>query len=49
MTKLSGGLVKGHVVGSVIGDAAMARAATGAATFYARPGEKATIEDFILS
>ncbi len=40
--------VKGHVVGSVIGPAAMARVATGAATFYARPGEKAAMEDFVL-
>jgi|SRR5579862_2270415 len=40
--------VKGHVVGSVIGPTAMARVATGATTFYARPGEKAAIEDFVL-
>jgi hypothetical protein len=48
MTKLSGGLMKGQVVGSVVGAAAAARVPTGPATFYARPGEKAGIEDFVL-
>ncbi len=40
--------LSGHVIGSVIGATAMARVAAGAATFYARPGEKAAIEDFVL-
>jgi hypothetical protein len=40
--------IKGHVIGSVIGATATARVAAGAATFYARPGEKAAIEDFVL-
>src|SRR6202162_3608812 len=47
-SKFSGGLVKEHVVGAVIGATAKARVQTGAATFYARPGEKAAIEDFVL-
>jgi len=41
-------LIKGHVIGSVVGATAMARVAAGAATFYARPGEKAAMEDFVL-
>jgi hypothetical protein len=48
VSKLSVGLVKGHVVGSVIGGTAKARVPSGAATFYARPGEKAAIDDFVL-
>jgi hypothetical protein len=45
---LSGGLLKGHVVGSVIGPNAKTRAAHGPGTFYARLGEKSAIDDFAL-
>jgi hypothetical protein len=45
---LSGGLVKGHLIGSVIGAVAKTRVADHNATFFVRLGEKATIDDFAL-
>ena len=48
MTKLSGGLVKGHVIGAVVGPSAQMRLKTGRVTFYARLGEKMAIEDLTL-
>ena len=41
-------LFKWHVVGSVVGAAAATRLAKGSATFYARLGEKASIDDLVL-
>ncbi len=48
ISSLSAGLVKGHVIGSVIGPNAKIRAENGPATFYVRLAEKATIDDLAL-
>ena len=48
LTALSGGLVKGHVVGSIVGPTAGTRVASNASVFYLRLPEKAMIEDFVL-
>jgi len=48
LTALSGGLVKGHVVGSIVGPTAGTRAAGNASVFYLRLPERAMIEDFVL-
>lgn len=45
---LSGGLVKGHIVGSVIGPKAETRVGASPVIFYVRLGEKASIDDFTL-
>jgi len=48
VSSLSGGLLKGHIIGSVIGPAAKTRASGSPAIFYVRLGEKATIDDIAL-
>jgi len=48
MSKLSVGMVKGHIIGSMVGVAAKTRTAEGAAVFYFRLGEKAAIDDITL-
>jgi len=48
ISSLSGGLLKGHIIGSVIGPAAKVRVPTPPAVFYVRLGEKATIDDLAL-
>jgi hypothetical protein len=48
MSSLSGGLVKGHTIGSVIGAAAKTRIAAHDAVFYVRLPEKEMIDDFAL-
>jgi hypothetical protein len=45
---LSGGLMKGHVIGSIAGAAAKTRIAGDNATFCLRLGEKMTIDDLAL-
>jgi hypothetical protein len=46
--KFSGGIVKGHIIGSVVGAAAQLRIAKGPSVFYIRLGEKMAIEDIAL-
>ena len=48
MSSLSGGLLSGHIIGSLIGDAAQTRAAGPSAIFFFRLGEKASIDDLAL-
>jgi hypothetical protein len=48
LSSLSGGLLKGHIIGSVIGPTAKIRATDRPAIFYVRLGEKATIDDLAL-
>ncbi len=48
ITKLSAGMVKGHVIGSVVGPAAATRAKNGPLVFYVRVGEKMAVEDLTL-
>jgi hypothetical protein len=45
---ISGGLLGGHIIGSVIDSSAKTRVAGRNATFYLRLGEKATIDDLAL-
>jgi hypothetical protein len=45
---LSGGLVKGHTIGSVVGASAKTRIPASGATLYIRLPEKASIDDFAL-
>ena len=48
MSSLSGGLVNGHVVGSLIGPAANTRVEGPSAIFFFRLGDKGTIDDLAL-
>jgi hypothetical protein len=48
VSKLSVGMVKGHIIGSMAGATAKTRAADGAAVFYFRLGDKAAIDDITL-
>ena len=48
ITALSAGLVKGHVIGSVVGPAAATRVAGSSSVYYLRLPEKAMIDDFTL-
>jgi len=48
LSSLSGGLLKGHIIGSVIGPTAKIRTTNRPAIFYVRLGEKATIDDLAL-
>jgi len=48
MASLSGGLLNGHIVGSLIGEAAKTRVAGPSAIFFFRLGEKASIDDLAL-
>ena len=48
MASLSAGLLNGHIIGSLIGDAAMTRVTGPSAIFFFRLGEKASIDDLAL-
>ena len=48
LSSLSAGMVKGHIIGSVIGPAAKIRVENGSAVFYVRLPEKTTIDDLAL-
>jgi hypothetical protein len=48
VSKLSVGLVKGHIIGSMAGPAAKTRAVEGSAEFFFRLGDKAAIDDITL-
>jgi hypothetical protein len=48
MASLSGGLLNGHIIGSLIGEAAKTRATGPSAIFFFRLGEKASIDDLAL-
>ncbi len=48
MAVLSAGMVKGHVVGSVVGPAARTRVAGRPLVFYARLAEKSVADDLVL-
>jgi len=45
---LSGGVIKGHTVGSVVGASAKIRVPARESSFYLRLGEKASVDDFAL-
>jgi len=47
-TVLSGGLLKGRIIGSAVGARARTRAAAGENIFYARLGDKASLDDLTL-
>ena len=48
ISSLSAGLLKGHIIGSLIGPAAKVRVVGNPAIFYVRLGEKATVDDLAL-
>ena len=45
---LSGGVIKGHTIGSVVGATAKIRIPPHESTFYLRLGDKASIDDYAL-
>ena len=45
---ISGGLIRGHIIGSLIGSSANAHVSRDAAVFYVRLGEKLTVDDLAL-
>jgi len=48
MSALSGGLLKGHIIGSVVGAIAATRIPGASAIFYVRLGDKVGVEDLAL-